>query len=184
MSNYHVLPFGGRRPTIAPSAFVAAGAILVGDVTLSDHSSAWYGAVVRADVAPIRIGARTNIQDGTVIHVSRERPEGTVIGANVTIGHQALIHACTLEDECMIGMKACVMDGAVVERHAWVAAGALVTPGKKVLSGQLWSGSPARYVRDVRAEDIDTIRKAAELYVDNANRHRCASESFTGFTKC
>lgn len=184
MSNYHILPFGGRRPTIAPSAFVAAGAIVVGNVTLSDHSSTWYGAVVRADVAPIRIGARTNIQDGAVIHVSRERPEGTVIGANVTIGHQALVHACTLEDECMIGMKACVMDGVVVERNAWVAAGALVTPGKKVLSGQLWSGSPARYMRDVRPEDIDMIRKAAELYVDNANRHRCASESFTGFAKC
>jgi carbonic anhydrase/acetyltransferase-like protein (isoleucine patch superfamily) len=171
MSHYHALPFGNRHPSIAPSAFVAAGAILVGDVTLSDRSSIWYGTVVRGDVAPVRIGARTNIQDGTVIHVSRERPEGTVIGDDVTVGHQALIHACTLEDECLIGMKACVMDGAIVERHAWIAAGALVTPGKRVRAGQLWAGTPARYVRDVRPADIDMIREAARLYVENGALH-------------
>jgi gamma-carbonic anhydrase len=171
MSSYHLLQFGDRDPIIASTAFVAAGAIIVGDVTLSDHSSIWYGAIVRGDVAPIRVGSRTNIQDGAVIHVSRERPEGTIIGSNVTIGHLALIHACTLEDECMIGMKACVMDGAVVEQHAWIAAGALVTPDKKVLSGQLWSGTPARYLRNLRADEIETIRNAAALYVDNAVRH-------------
>jgi carbonic anhydrase/acetyltransferase-like protein (isoleucine patch superfamily) len=171
MSSYHLLPFGDREPTIASTAFVAAGAIIVGDVTLSDHSSIWYGAVVRGDVAPIRVGSRTNIQDGAVIHVSRDRPEGTIIGSNVTIGHLALIHACTLEDECLIGMKACVMDGAVVEKHSWVAAGALVTPGKKVLSGQLWSGTPAHYLRNLRSEEIESIRNAAALYVDNAIRH-------------
>lgn len=180
MSNYHVLPFGDRRPTIASSAFVAAGAVLVGDVTMSDCSSVWYGVVVRGDVAPVRIGARTNIQDGAVIHVSRERPEGTIIGANVTVGHKALVHACTLEDECLIGMMACVMDGVVVERNAWVAAGALVTPGKRVLAGQLWSGTPARYLRDVRPEDIEMIRHAADLYVDNAIRHRRSCESVAG----
>jgi carbonic anhydrase/acetyltransferase-like protein (isoleucine patch superfamily) len=171
MSNCHLLQFGERSPTIASTAFVAAGAIIVGDVTLFDHSSIWYGAVVRGDVAPIRVGSRTNVQDGAVIHVSRDRPEGTIIGSNVTIGHLALIHACTLEDECMIGMKACVMDGAVVEKHAWIAAGALVTPGKKVLSGQLWSGTPARFVRNLRSDEIETIRNAAALYVDNAMRH-------------
>lgn len=174
MSHYHALPYGQRQPVIAPNAFVAAGAVLVGDVTLSEQSSIWYGAVIRGDVAPVRIGARTNIQDGTVIHVSRDRPEGTLIGADVTVGHMALIHACTLEDECLIGMKACVMDGAVVERHAWVAAGALVTPGKRVLSGQLWAGMPARYVRDVRPEDVEMIREAARLYVENGiQHHRC-----------
>lgn len=157
---------------MASTAFVAAGAIIVGDVTLSDHSSIWYGAIVRGDVAPIRIGSRTNIQDGAVIHVSRERPEGTIIGSNVTIGHLALIHACTLEDECMIGMNACVMDGAVVEKHAWIAAGALVTPGKKVLSGQMWSGTPARHQRDLRPVEIETIGLVAQLYVDNAINHR------------
>ena len=172
MANNHLLRFDNRRPTIASTAFVAAGAILVGDVTLSDHSSIWYGAIVRGDVAPIRIGTRTNIQDGVVIHVSRYRPEGTIIGSNVTVGHLALIHACTLEDECLIGMKACVMDDAVVEQHAWVAAGALVTPGKRVLSGQLWSGTPARYVRDLRTDEIATIRDTAGLYVENAIQHR------------
>lgn len=172
MPSYHLLQFADRRPTIASTAFVATGAIVVGDVTLSDHSSIWYGAVVRGDVAPVRIGTRTNIQDGAVIHVTRDLPEGTTIGSSVTIGDLALIHACTLEDECMIGMKACVMDGAVVEKHAWVAAGALVTPGKKVLSGELWSGMPARRQRNLRADEIETIRKAAELYVDNAINHR------------
>jgi gamma-carbonic anhydrase len=172
MPNNHLLRLADLRPTISLTAFVATGAIVVGDVTLSDHSSIWYGAVVRGDVAPVRIGTRTNIQDGAVIHVSRDLPEGTTIGSNVTIGHLALIHACTIDDECMIGMKACVMDGAVVEKHAWVAAGALVTPGKTVLSGELWSGVPARRQRNLRADEIETIRKAAELYVDNAVNHQ------------
>lgn len=95
-----------------------------------------------------------------------------MIGSNVTVGHLALIHACTLEDECLIGMKACVMDGAVVERYAWVAAGALVTPGKRVRSGELWSGTPARHQRDLRPQDIEMILEAAALYVDNAINHR------------
>jgi carbonic anhydrase/acetyltransferase-like protein (isoleucine patch superfamily) len=171
-SDHQLIRFRGRTPTLAPSAFVATGAILVGDVTLCESSSIWYGTVVRGDVAPVRIGARTNIQDGAVIHVARERPEGTMIGSNVTVGHLALVHACTLEDECLIGMKACVMDGAVVERHAWVAAGALVTPGKRIRSGELWSGTPARYQRDLRPQDIEMILEAAALYVDNAINHR------------
>jgi carbonic anhydrase/acetyltransferase-like protein (isoleucine patch superfamily) len=168
----HILRIGDLRPAIASSAFVGAGAVVVGDVTLSDHSSIWYGAVVRGDVAPVHIGPRTNIQDGAVIHVSRDRPAGTTIGSNVTIGHLALIHACTLEDECMIGMKACVMDGAVIQKHSWIAAGALVTPGKRVLSGQLWSGTPARHSRDLRSDEIKTILQVAQLYVDNAINHR------------
>ena len=174
MSNFHALPFAGKRPVIAETAFVAAGAVLVGDVSLSDRSSIWYGVIARGDVAPIRIGPRTNIQDGSVIHVSRERPEGTVIGADVTVGHLALIHACKLEDECLVGMKACVMDGVVVERHAWVAAGALVPPGKRIPSGQLWSGTPARYLRDVRPAEVEMIRRAAALYVENAAFHQAS----------
>jgi gamma-carbonic anhydrase len=174
VSNFHSLPFAGKRPVIAETAFVAAGAVLVGDVSLSERASIWYGVVARADVAPIRIGPRTNIQDGSVIHVSREKPEGTVIGADVTVGHLALIHACTLEDECLVGMKACIMDGVVVERHAWVAAGALVPPGKRIPSGQLWSGTPARYLRDVGPAEVEMIRRAAALYVENATRHQAS----------
>lgn len=177
MTRYHALPFADRHPLVTPTSFVAAGAILVGDVSLSDYTSIWYGAVIRGDVAPIKIGARTNIQDGSVIHVSRIRPEGTVIGADVTVGHMALIHACTLEDECFVGMKACVMDGAIVERHALVAAGALITPGKRVLSGQLWAGAPARHVRDLGPDDIDMIREAAILYVENGILHRRSQEA-------
>src|SRR5690606_27614238 len=119
-----------------------------GDVTVGAETGIWFGCVLRGDVDRIRIGARTNIQDGTVVHVSH-RDGPTVIGDEVTVGHLALLHACTLEDRSFVGMKACVMDGAVVESGAMVAAGALVTPGKRVPSGQLWAGSPARPMRDL-----------------------------------
>jgi carbonic anhydrase/acetyltransferase-like protein (isoleucine patch superfamily) len=166
-----ILPFKGHRPVLADSSFIAPGATVIGDVVFADRSSLWYGGVVRGDVAPVRIGADTNIQDGAVVHVSRDKPEGTVIGSHVTIGHLALVHACTIEDECLIGMYACVMDGAVVEKNGWVAAGALIAPGKRVRSGELWSGVPAKPVRELRPEDIAMIRHSAELYVQNAIDH-------------
>lgn len=167
-----VLPFKTLRPRLEPSVFVAPGAVIVGDVQIGARSGIWYGCVVRGDVAPVRIGPDTNIQDGAVIHVARDRPQGTVIGSGVTVGHQALIHACTIGDDCLIGMQSCVMDGVVVEAGSWIAAGALVTPGKRVLSGQLWAGSPARPLRDLRPEELETIRRSAQLYVQNAVDHR------------
>ena len=168
------LPFKGRLPRLAPDVWIAPGAVVVGDVEIGPGSSVWYGCVLRGDVAPIRIGEGSNIQDGTVIHVSRDRPDGTVIGSGVTVGHQALIHACTIGDDCLIGMKACAMDGVVVESGAWIAAGALVTPGKRVQSGQLWAGSPAKPLRDLRPEDVEAIRQSARLYVQNAIDHRAS----------
>lgn len=166
------LPFKGVWPRLGADVWIAPGAVIIGDVEIGAGSSVWYGCVLRGDVAPIRIGERTNIQDGTVIHVSRERPIGTVIGSGVTVGHQALIHACAIEDDCLIGMKACLMDDVVVETGAWIAAGALVTPGKRVPGGQLWAGSPAKPLRDLKPADLQTIRQSAALYVQNAVDHR------------
>ena len=148
----------------------------MGDVTLGAESSVWYGAVIRADMAPVKIGSQTNLQDGTIVHVNHER-EGadgtrTIIGADVTIGHMALIHACTLEDGCFIGIQACVMDGAVVESGAMVAAGALVTPGKRVKRGELWGGSPARLMRKLTEAELKYFGYTVEHYLEMAESYR------------
>lgn len=166
-----VLPFDGIAPRIAESAFLAPGATVIGDVEIGADSNIWFGCVLRGDVHEIRIGTGTNLQDGTVVHVSY-RSHGTYIGDNVTIGHMALIHACVLEDACFIGMRATVMDGAVVERGAMVAAGALVTPGKKVPAGQLWGGNPARYMRDINDKETAYMAFVAPHYVELAKRYR------------
>ena len=165
-----ILPFRDRLPVIDPTAYVAPTAAVVGDVVIGPESSIWYGCTVRGDVNEVRIGARTNIQDGSVVHVS-SRGQGTYIGDDVTVGHMALLHACTLESGCFIGMKACIMDGVVVESGAIVGAGALVTPGKRVKSGTLWAGSPARMVREVTEEDRESFMKLAAGYVELARIH-------------
>jgi carbonic anhydrase/acetyltransferase-like protein (isoleucine patch superfamily) len=118
------------------------------------------------------VGALTNVQDGTVVHVSSVANGATWIGEHVTIGHMALIHACRLEDRCFVGMKACVMDGAVVETGAWIAAGAVVTPGKRVKSGELWAGTPARLLRAVTAEETRYIETLPERYAELAEQYR------------
>ncbi|HEY9079140.1 gamma carbonic anhydrase family protein [Magnetovibrio sp.] len=165
-----ILPYHGVSPHIDDSAFVARTAVVSGDVTIGADSGIWYGCVVRGDVNSIRIGVGVNIQDGTVVHVSRPCP--TVIGDRVSIGHMALIHACTLEDDSFVGMKACVMDGAVVERGALVAAGSLVTPGKRIPAGQMWAGSPARYVRDVNDKDREMMNYVQPNYVTLAHEYK------------
>ena len=147
-----ILPYKGVTPTIAADAFIAPGATVIGDVVIGAASNVWFGCVVRGDVHEIRIGEGVNIQDGTVVHVSY-RFAGTYIGDNVTIGHMALIHACTIEADAFIGMHATVMDKAVVESGAMVAAGAVVGPGKRVPTGQLWAGNPAAYKRDLNDKD-------------------------------
>src|SRR5688572_24585235 len=173
-----IRPHHGVTPSIAASAFVAETAVVIGDVAIGEQASIWYGCVLRGDGNFIRVGARTNIQDGTIIHVNHERESAvgtrTIIGADTTIGHMALIHACTLEDGCFIGMKACVMDGAVVESGAMVAAGALVTPGKRVKRGELWAGSPARLMRKLRDTELDHLGYVAEHYVELAASYRKA----------
>jgi carbonic anhydrase/acetyltransferase-like protein (isoleucine patch superfamily) len=172
MSGGILLPFHDRMPRIAPEAWVAQTAVIIGDTEIDAHANVWFGCVLRGDVGPIRVGAYANIQDGTVVHASSQLKEGTRIGAHVTIGHMALIHACTLEDSCFIGMKACVMDGAVVESGAWVAAGAVVTPGKRVRKGQLWAGTPARYLRDVTAEEKLYMEHLPKGYAQLAKQYR------------
>jgi carbonic anhydrase/acetyltransferase-like protein (isoleucine patch superfamily) len=169
-----ILPFDGMTPRVAADAFVAETATLIGDVEVGAGSSIWYGCVLRADLNSIRVGRNTNIQDGTIVHCNHD-PDGdyretgggmpTHIGGDVTIGHLALIHACTLEDESFVGMRAVVMDLAVVESRAMLAAGALLTPGKRVPSGQLWAGSPARYVRDLKPGELDEMAYLTRHYV-------------------
>ena len=157
-------PYKNQLPRIDQNVFLAENAALIGDVSIGSESSIWYGCVLRADVAAIKIGQRTNIQDGTVIHES-SKPIDTIIGNDVTVGHMALLHACHIGNGAFIGMKACVMDGAVIEENAMVAAGALVTPGKVIPSGQLWGGSPTRYMRDLTEEDFKHMKWSAEHYV-------------------
>ena len=171
-----ILPYRGEYapdgvfPNISERAFVAAGAAVIGDVKIGEDSGIWFGCVVRGDVNYIRIGSRTNVQDGTVIHVTR-KTNPTIIGSNVTIGHSALLHGCTLEDGCFIGMRATLMDGVVVESGAQVAAGALVTPNKRIPKGELWAGSPAKFFRKLGEEEQKFISTSAETYVKHAREY-------------
>lgn len=159
-----IVPYRGVWPQIDSSAFIAPGAVVAGDVVIGPESSIWYGCVVRGDVEKVRIGRRTNIQDGTVIHVSRH--EGpTLIGDGVTVGHQALLHACILEDRSFVGMGARVLDYAVVESGAMAAAGALVAPRKRIPAGQVWAGCPATYFRDLTQAEQDFIPQSEDNYV-------------------
>ena len=174
-----ILPFHNFQPRIADGAFIAPNATVIGEVEIADDVGIWFGCVLRGDGNTIRIGARTNIQDGTVIHVNNEKDGGRgksgftcIIGADVTVGHLALLHACVLEDGSFVGMKACVMDGAVVEGGAMVAAGALVTPGKRVRKGELWAGSPAKLMRTLTAAEIDSFRWTIDHYVERARTYR------------
>lgn len=168
-----ILPWQGVLPTLDPSVFVAPGASVIGDVVIGAQSSVWFGCVVRGDVHEIRIGARTNVQDGTVIHVSKGK-FGTYIGDDVLIGHNCTIHACTLESGSFIGMGATVLDGAVVEGGAMVAAGALISPGKRVPRGELWAGNPARKLRDLRPEEMDFFIRQCAHYAETAAEYKRA----------
>ena len=159
-----LLPYRGILPRLGPRVFIAPGASVIGDVEIGTESSIWFGCVVRGDVNVVRIGERTNIQDGTVIHVAKEG-QGTFIGSDITIGHMALLHACRLEDGAFVGMRATIMDDALVERGAMVAAGALITPGKRVRRGELWAGTPAKKVRELTDGDRHALGKLAPHYV-------------------
>ncbi|HKU79177.1 MAG TPA: gamma carbonic anhydrase family protein [Rhodanobacteraceae bacterium] len=162
------------QPKLGANVYVDPAATVIGDVELGDDASVWPGAVLRGDVERIRIGARTNVQDGAVVHVTHDGPytpggQPCIVGADVTIGHGAVIHACTIEDCCLIGMHATVLDGAVVKRHAFVGAGELVAPGKVVNEGELWIGNPARCVRTLTETEIEALRYSARHYVELKN---------------
>lgn len=162
-----VLPWRGVTQRVAATAYVAPNATLIGDVEIGAQSSVWFGAVVRGDVQPIKIGARSNVQDRTVVHVTHTGIPA-LLGDEIMIGHACVIHACTLESRCFIGMGAIVMDEAVVETGAMVAAGALVTPGRRIPAGELWAGTPARFVRKVRDEEHAEWRHLVEHYAELA----------------
>ena len=162
------------QPKLGANVYVDPAATVIGDVELGDDVSIWPGAVLRGDVERIRIGARTNVQDGAVVHVTHDGPytpggQPCIVGADVTIGHGAVMHACTFEDCCLIGMHATVLDGAVVKRHAFIGAGALVAPGKVVGEGELWIGNPARCVRTLAEAEIEALRYSARHYVELKN---------------
>lgn len=170
MTDRRFLAFEGRIPAIDPSAFIASTAILIGDVTVGPRSSVWFHCVLRGDTNVIRVGARTNIQDGTIVHVAAGTLP-TLIGDDVTIGHAAIIHACTLHDRAFIGMGATVLDGAVIEAGGMLAAASLLPPGKRIGAGELWQGSPARLVRVMTQEDRLRFSVNATHYAELAARY-------------
>ncbi|MFC4819080.1 gamma carbonic anhydrase family protein [Dokdonella ginsengisoli] len=172
----NIRPYAHLVPRVAASAYVDPAAVVIGDVEIGEDASFWPCAVARGDVHYIRVGARTNIQDGAVLHVTHDGPYSPgglplVIGADVTVGHGAILHACTIGDACLIGMHATVLDGAVVQRHAIIGAGALVPPGKIVGEGELWLGNPARCVRELSPQEIEKLSYSARQYVKLKNRY-------------
>jgi len=170
-------PFDAIHPTLGQRVYVDPAACVIGDVVLGDDVSVWPGTVIRGDVNYIRIGARTNIQDGTIVHVSHDGPYGnpggfaTIIGEDVTIGHGAIVHACVIEDACRIGMGSTILDGAIIRKHGFVGAGALIPPGKTVGSGELWLGNPAKCVRTLSERDIEQLYYSAQHYVRLKDRY-------------
>lgn len=174
-----ILPFHGKIPQIHESAFIAPGARIIGDVTIGRDSSIWYNCVLRGDVNRIVIGARSNIQDGTVVHCDgpvEGRPDGfpTLIGDDVLIGHMAMVHGCTLEDRAFVGLSATVMNACTIESDGMLAAGAMLSPGKRIGARELWMGSPAKYARDLTAAAIEDMQAGVARYVENGRRHLAA----------
>ncbi len=168
-----LFPFEGKTPVVHPKAWVAPTAAVIGDVTLDEDVSIWYHCVLRGDGNFIRIGARTNIQDGTIIHVNTGR-QSTVIGVDVTVGHAAIIHACTLEDRAFVGMGAIVLDDCVIAADGVLAAGSVLPPGKKIGAMELWMGNPAKLVRVLTPEQRAGFNTTAPNYVDFGRRHRAS----------
>jgi gamma-carbonic anhydrase len=177
MESVTLLSFGGKAPRIDPAAFVAPGAKLIGDVEIGPEASVWYNCVLRGDMNRIRIGARSNVQDGTVIHVDPPRPGGPdigypcLIGEEVLIGHMAMVHGCILHDRAFVGLGAIVMDGCEIESGGMLAAGGLLAPGRRISARQLWAGRPAKYVRDLSDEELAGNLLGVAHYAALAKRH-------------
>jgi carbonic anhydrase/acetyltransferase-like protein (isoleucine patch superfamily) len=162
--------YAGKHPRLGRGVFLAETCAVIGDVTIGDESSIWYSTVLRGDVMSIQIGARTSMQDGTIVHVTSEEL-GTVIGDDCTVGHGVILHACTVEDLCLIGMGSTILDGARVGRGSLVGAGALVTPGTVIPPGSLVLGAPARVVRPVNPKEREQIEYGAAVYVELTRRY-------------
>ena len=168
-----IVPYDGVRPRIAATVYVAPGATVIGDVEVGAESSIWFGAVIRGDFNKATIGERSNIQDRSVVHVDLVTP--STIGSGVTVGHSAVIHGCTLEDGCLIGVRATVLDNSVVGRQAFIAAGAVVSPGTQVGERELWAGVPAKRMRDLTNDDLARMALAADSYVIHAREYKEAA---------
>ena len=167
-----IIPIHGRMPVIAASAFIAPGTTIIGDVTIGEDASIWYNCVLRGDVERITIGARSNIQDGSVVHADPGAP--TLIGDDVLIGHMAMVHGCTIADRGFVGLGAIVMNGCVIGSDAMLAAGAMLTPGKALAPRELWSGRPATKMRDLTDTAIAGMRAGVAHYVENGRAHAAA----------
>eukprot|EP00611_Tribonema_gayanum_P014585 TRINITY_DN25_c2_g1_i1.p1 TRINITY_DN25_c2_g1~~TRINITY_DN25_c2_g1_i1.p1 ORF type:complete len:215 (-),score=58.10 TRINITY_DN25_c2_g1_i1:536-1180(-) len=166
----HTMPLGANKPALAPGAWVAPTASVVGDVALATDASVWYGAVVRGDAQRVTVGARSNVQDDAVLS------GGAALGEDVTVGHGAIIAGSTVGDRCLIGMKA-VLDGADVASDAIIAANAVVRPGSKVLSGQMWAGNPAVFRRALTPDEKAYLAKSAASYAGLAAAHRAEDDA-------
>lgn len=174
-----IITLNGKTPRIHESAFIAPGCRIIGDVEIGPDASIWYNCVLRGDVNHIRIGARSNIQDGTVIHCDSPDPKHpagfpTIIGDDVLVGHMAMIHGSTIDDRGFVGLGAIVMNACVIESDGMLAAGALLTPGKRIGAGQLWGGRPAAYMRDLTEAAMADMQKGVQHYVHNGQRHKAA----------
>ena len=177
-----IIPLNGKTPRIHDSAFIAPGCRIIGDVEIGPDVSIWYNCVLRGDVNFIRIGARTNIQDGSVIHCDSAtpgKPEGfpTILGEDVLVGHLAMVHGCVVEDRGFIGLGAIVMSGAHIENDGMLAAGAMLTGGKRIGARQLWGGRPAAYMRDLTDAAIADMQRGVAHYVHNGKAHKHAVEA-------
>ena len=178
MVNAHfIAPHHGVSPALATGAWVHPRATVIGEVTLGADASVWPGAVIRGDVNSIIIGEASNIQDGSVLHVSHKTPDNPaggplVVGARVTVGHTVILHACTIEDECLIGMGSIILDRAVIRQHVLLGAGSLVPEGRVLESGYLYLGRPARRVRELTADEIAYFNYSARHYVQLARSYQ------------
>jgi carbonic anhydrase/acetyltransferase-like protein (isoleucine patch superfamily) len=174
-----IFAIGARKPKIHPSAFIAPGAVVCGDVEVHEDASVWYGCVLRGDTNKIVVGRGSNVQDGTIIHVDDPMWNGTptLIGENALIGHRCMLHGCTVENGGFVGMSATMLDGSVVRSGGFLAAGAFLTPGKVVPTGEMWAGSPARKFRDLKDGEDKAALLGAAHYVEEARSHRAALRS-------
>ncbi|WP_161889152.1 gamma carbonic anhydrase family protein [Pontibacter russatus] len=159
-----ILPVKGVKPQMGRDCYIAENATIVGDVILGNECSVWFNAVIRGDVNSIRIGDKTNIQDGAVIHCTYQKA-ATTIGSNVSVGHNAIVHGCTVEDNVLIGMGAIVMDNAVVQQNCIVAAGAIVLENTVCEAGYIYAGIPAKKVKQLSPEQVEGLAKTADNYV-------------------
>ncbi|SAL13953.1 hexapeptide repeat-containing transferase [Caballeronia peredens] len=178
--NTHALDVATVSPTVSPSAFIAQGVVLAGDVTIGEDSSIWFNCVLRGDVQRIVVGRRTNIQDASVVHGSTGG-NPVLIGDDVTVGHGAILHACTLEDGAFVGFGARVLDNAIVCSGGMLGAGAVLTPGKRVGENELWTGNPARMFRPLTEQERESMRLTSKRYVDLARAYQASRFTVSTF---